>query len=182
MQPAPRHDLDAGVGGISQPHFGQQTQRRLVDLLDVAVAQRPVAAAGHAGAHRAQVIGQRTGALGPAGVASGGTSGYNRGIGHAVTPWRRGKDYRSFHDALEADVNRLVSFTQMKDGTREDYLLLDQSEREFAKTAAGALCWAHCAIWTIPSKAMRSPGWGTRCRPPPARGATVPMTIWSSAP
>jgi len=30
-------------------------------------------------------------------------------------------------------VNRLVSFTQMKDGTREDYLLLDQSEREFAK-------------------------------------------------
>ena len=30
-------------------------------------------------------------------------------------------------------MNRLVSFTQMKDGTREDYLLLDQSEREFAK-------------------------------------------------
>lgn len=30
-------------------------------------------------------------------------------------------------------MNRLVSFTQMKDGTREDYLLLDESEREFAK-------------------------------------------------
>lgn len=30
-------------------------------------------------------------------------------------------------------MNRLVSFTQMKDGTREDYLLLDDSEREFAK-------------------------------------------------
>ena len=30
-------------------------------------------------------------------------------------------------------MNRLVSFTQMKDGTREDYLLLDQTEREFAK-------------------------------------------------
>ena len=29
-------------------------------------------------------------------------------------------------------MTRLVSFTQMKDGTREDYLLLDQSEREFA--------------------------------------------------
>lgn len=29
-------------------------------------------------------------------------------------------------------MNRLVSFTQMKDGTREDYLLLDRSEREFA--------------------------------------------------
>lgn len=29
-------------------------------------------------------------------------------------------------------MSRLVSFTQMKDGTREDYLLLDQSEREFA--------------------------------------------------
>ncbi|MGH8252547.1 MAG: HD domain-containing protein [Steroidobacteraceae bacterium] len=29
-------------------------------------------------------------------------------------------------------MNRLVSFTQMKVGTREDYLLLDQSEREFA--------------------------------------------------
>ena len=29
-------------------------------------------------------------------------------------------------------MNRLVSFTQMKAGTREDYLLLDQSEREFA--------------------------------------------------
>ena len=29
-------------------------------------------------------------------------------------------------------MNRLVSFTQMKDGTREDYLLLDQSERELA--------------------------------------------------
>jgi predicted HD phosphohydrolase len=43
-----------------------------------------------------------------------------------------GQDYRSFQGSLEADVNRLVSFTQMKDGTREDYLLLDQSEREFA--------------------------------------------------
>lgn len=30
-------------------------------------------------------------------------------------------------------MNRLVSFTQMKSGTREDYLLLDQSEREFAR-------------------------------------------------
>lgn len=29
-------------------------------------------------------------------------------------------------------MNRLVSFTQMKDGTREDYQLLDQSERDFA--------------------------------------------------
>jgi predicted HD phosphohydrolase len=29
-------------------------------------------------------------------------------------------------------VNRIVSFTQMKDGTREDYQLLDQSERDFA--------------------------------------------------
>ena len=29
-------------------------------------------------------------------------------------------------------MNRLVSFTRMKDGTREDYLLLDESEREFA--------------------------------------------------
>ena len=29
-------------------------------------------------------------------------------------------------------MNRLVSFTQMKAGTREDYLLLDRSEREFA--------------------------------------------------
>ena len=29
-------------------------------------------------------------------------------------------------------MNRLVSFTQMKAGTRADYLLLDQSEREFA--------------------------------------------------
>jgi predicted HD phosphohydrolase len=29
-------------------------------------------------------------------------------------------------------MNRVVSFTQMKAGTREDYLLLDQSEREFA--------------------------------------------------
>lgn len=29
-------------------------------------------------------------------------------------------------------MNRVVSFTQMKDGTREDYLLLDQSERDFA--------------------------------------------------
>ncbi|HVO06797.1 MAG TPA: inositol oxygenase family protein [Burkholderiaceae bacterium] len=29
-------------------------------------------------------------------------------------------------------MNRLVSFTQMKAGTREDYLLLDQSERDFA--------------------------------------------------
>jgi predicted HD phosphohydrolase len=30
-------------------------------------------------------------------------------------------------------MNRLVSFTQMKHGTREDYLLLDQSERESAR-------------------------------------------------
>lgn len=29
-------------------------------------------------------------------------------------------------------MNRLVSFTRMKDGTREDYLLLDESERKFA--------------------------------------------------
>jgi predicted HD phosphohydrolase len=29
-------------------------------------------------------------------------------------------------------VSRLVSFTQMKDGTRADYLLLDRAEREFA--------------------------------------------------
>ena len=26
-----------------------------------------------------------------------------------------------------------VKFTQMKDGTKEDYLLLDQHEKEFAK-------------------------------------------------
>jgi len=31
-------------------------------------------------------------------------------------------------------MNRLVSFTQMKAGTREDYLLLDQSERDFARS------------------------------------------------
>jgi predicted HD phosphohydrolase len=30
-------------------------------------------------------------------------------------------------------MNRLVSFTQMKAGTREDYLLLDRSERELAR-------------------------------------------------
>lgn len=30
-------------------------------------------------------------------------------------------------------MNRLVSFTRMKDGTREDYLLLDESERECAR-------------------------------------------------
>ena len=30
-------------------------------------------------------------------------------------------------------MNRLVSFTQMKAGTREDYLFLDQSERQFAR-------------------------------------------------
>ena len=30
-------------------------------------------------------------------------------------------------------MNRLVSFTQMQAGTREDYLLLDQAEREFAR-------------------------------------------------
>ena len=78
------------------------------------------------------MIGQRTCTLRAAGIASRGTSGYNWGIGHAVTPWRRDKDYRSFHAPLEADVNRLVSFTQMKDGTREDYLLLEQTEREFA--------------------------------------------------
>jgi predicted HD phosphohydrolase len=29
-------------------------------------------------------------------------------------------------------MTQVVSFTQMKDGTREDYLLLDRSEREFA--------------------------------------------------
>lgn len=34
-------------------------------------------------------------------------------------------------------MNRLVSFTQMKAGTREDYLLLDQSEREFARALPG---------------------------------------------
>lgn len=30
-------------------------------------------------------------------------------------------------------MGRLVSFTRMQDGTREDYLLLDQSERDFAR-------------------------------------------------
>ena len=29
-------------------------------------------------------------------------------------------------------MGQTVSFLQMKDGTREDYLLLDQSERDFA--------------------------------------------------
>jgi predicted HD phosphohydrolase len=31
-------------------------------------------------------------------------------------------------------MGQTVNFLQMKDGTREDYLLLDQSERDFAKT------------------------------------------------
>jgi len=30
-------------------------------------------------------------------------------------------------------MGKIVSFRQMKDGTREDYLLLDESERDFAK-------------------------------------------------
>ena len=30
-------------------------------------------------------------------------------------------------------MRKVVGFTQMKDGTREDYLLLDQSERDFAR-------------------------------------------------
>jgi predicted HD phosphohydrolase len=34
---------------------------------------------------------------------------------------------------LEADVNRIVSFTRMKDGTREDYQFLDESERQCAR-------------------------------------------------
>ncbi len=34
-------------------------------------------------------------------------------------------------------MNRLVSFTQMKAGTREDYLLLDRSERDFALQLPG---------------------------------------------
>lgn len=30
-------------------------------------------------------------------------------------------------------MGKIVSFRQMKDGTKEDYDLLDESEREFAK-------------------------------------------------
>jgi len=33
-------------------------------------------------------------------------------------------------------VSRIVSFRQMKDGTREDYLLLDESERSYAEDLA----------------------------------------------
>lgn len=33
----------------------------------------------------------------------------------------------------EHTMDKIVSFRQMKDGTREDYLLLDESERDFAK-------------------------------------------------
>jgi predicted HD phosphohydrolase len=33
----------------------------------------------------------------------------------------------------EHTMGKIVSFRQMKDGTREDYLLLDESERDFAK-------------------------------------------------
>jgi predicted HD phosphohydrolase len=29
-------------------------------------------------------------------------------------------------------VNRIVSFRQMKDGTKEDYVLLDESEKQYA--------------------------------------------------
>ena len=29
-------------------------------------------------------------------------------------------------------MNRIVSFRQMKDGTKEDYLLLDESEKKYA--------------------------------------------------
>jgi predicted HD phosphohydrolase len=50
-----------------------------------------------------------------------------------MLPGGDGANYRSFRGAVEAHVNRTVGFTRMKDGTREDYLLLDELEREFVR-------------------------------------------------
>ena len=58
-----------------------------MNLLDIALGERPLPAAFHAGPHRAQVIGQRAGTLGTTGVAPRGAAGYNLGVGHCFTPW-----------------------------------------------------------------------------------------------
>ena len=69
------HDLDAGFCGITEPDFPQQPERSLVDLLDARLRQRLEPPARHAGTDRAQVIGQRTRSLGPAGITTGRTTG-----------------------------------------------------------------------------------------------------------
>ena len=51
-------------------------------------------------------------------------------------------------------MSRIVSFRQMKDGTREDYLLLDEAEKKYALAWAGA-CSRACASWITRWRATR---------------------------
>jgi hypothetical protein len=81
-----RQELDAGVRRIGQPDLRQQAQCGAMNLRDVAVVQGPIAAARHAGPDRPEVVRQRAGALGPAGVASGHTSCRNRVVSHVPLP------------------------------------------------------------------------------------------------
>ena len=51
-------------------------------------------------------------------------------------------------------MNRIVSFRQMKDGTKEDYVLLDESERSYALGLADRVLES-LRGWTIRSRATR---------------------------
>lgn len=66
--------LDAGGDGIGEADGFQQRQHRLVDALLVVAAQRSVAAALEAGAHRPDVVGQRRCPHGTARFASTGAA------------------------------------------------------------------------------------------------------------
>ena len=70
-------------------------------------------------------------------------------------------------------MSRIVSFRQMQHGTREDYLLLDESERAYAGGLAervlDALRHLDHSLEGYPVSRL-----STRCRPPRARSATAP--------
>ena len=68
------HELDATLRRISQANVFQGVQRSVVDFEHVGIAQRLEGATVHAGAHRAQAVGQRCrtgGATGFAGTSAG---------------------------------------------------------------------------------------------------------------
>ena len=79
------HQLDAAFGCVGQADVFQGVKRGVVDFEDIGVAQRLVGAAVHAGAHRAQAVGQRARSRGPTGLACAATGvGFFRGCAHGI--------------------------------------------------------------------------------------------------
>ena len=76
--------LDTGLRRVCQADLFQQAQGRLVDLLDIAIGKRLVAAALHARVHGAQMVRKGRGAGSATGIASRRTAGSGGCVAHAA--------------------------------------------------------------------------------------------------